>query len=61
MESTSQVTLPVAALELGVSWGVAWRLALRGELEASKIGGRWMVTRRSVERLQRKREPVTAA
>lgn len=60
MPSSQEVWLPDAALELGVSWGVAWRLALRGELEARKIGGRWVVSRESLDRQLRQREPVLA-
>jgi hypothetical protein len=62
MKQNGEVPLPDAALELGVSWGVAWRFALRGELEARKVGNRWVVTRESVERKRRalSSEPVPA-
>ncbi len=46
------VSLPSAARRLGVSWPVAWRKLLRGELEGRQINGRWQVTASSVQRLQ---------
>jgi hypothetical protein len=55
-----EIPLPDAAQELGVSWGVAWRLALRGELEARKVGSRWVISRESVDRCLRQRAPVPA-
>jgi Helix-turn-helix domain len=41
--------LPDAALALRVSYPVALRLALTGELETRREGRRWVITAESVE------------
>ena len=50
-----ELPLPDAALRLGVSWGVAWRLLLRGALVGRKRGRLWLVDEESVIRLRRSR------
>ena len=50
MERVEQLTLTDAAKQLGISWHRAWRLALTGDLDAQREGGRWYVTVASVEK-----------
>jgi hypothetical protein len=49
-----EVTLPEAALALGISWHRAWRLCLTGELTARQNGRRYVVTAASVQAYKRK-------
>lgn len=52
MESKQdEVGLPEAAILMGVSWPVAWRLVLKGQLPAQKRRGRWFVRVPDAERL----------
>jgi molybdenum-dependent DNA-binding transcriptional regulator ModE len=46
------ISLPAAARRLGISWAVAWRKVLTGQLEGQQVNGRWRVSERSVRRLQ---------
>jgi hypothetical protein len=40
-----EVSLPAAAASIGVSWAVAWRLAMTGELgPVRQVGTRWRVS-----------------
>ena len=59
------LTLPIAARILEVSYGVAYAMLLRGELEGRRQGKGWRVTRGSVEKLRAERaaapEPAPAA
>jgi excisionase family DNA binding protein len=59
------LTLPMAAASLGLSYGSAYALLLRGELEGRRVGKHWRVTRSSVEKLRADRvrasEPAPAA
>lgn len=48
-EHDAEIPLALAAQSAGLSWAQAWRLVLRGELEGRKAGGRWVVTRASLE------------
>jgi len=52
-----EMSVPIAAQRLGVSWHVALRLLLRGELEGRKddTGRYWLVTEASVERARSRR------
>lgn len=59
--SSTYTDLTGAAKILRVSYGVAYRLALRGEFEAERVGGRWRVLRESVERLARERDAAEGA
>ena len=45
-----EVPLSIASHQLKVSWAVAWRRLLRGELNGRKVGGSWRVTRESLDR-----------
>ena len=47
-----EMTLPEAALTLGLSWHRAYRLVLSRKLESRRVAGRYLVTRESVERLR---------
>ena len=53
MLTTELVPLSEAAQSLRLSWGQAWRLLLRGELEGEKRAGKWFVSSADVERLRR--------
>jgi excisionase family DNA binding protein len=53
--STRHLTIAEASLRLGVTYTQAYNRALKGELEAAKIGGRLLVTEASVERLRAER------
>jgi hypothetical protein len=49
----SKVTLPVAALSLGLSYERARRLLLNGTLTGEQVAGRlWLVDLESVERVK---------
>jgi hypothetical protein len=50
VKKSKTIPLALAAQRLGVSWTRAWRLVLTGQLEGSKIGGRWVVSAASIER-----------
>lgn len=51
-EDLREVSLPVAARELGVAWATAWRLLLQGALEGRQLeNGRWMIGVGSIRRL----------
>lgn len=53
------LSLVRAAQILGLSWGQAWRLLLRGDLRGAKRDGRrWYVTPSSVELLAATRSAV---
>ncbi len=45
----SHVPLAVAAQRLGVSWQVAWRLALQQKFQATQVHGRWYVDASSLD------------
>ena len=45
------VSLPAAAQLLGLSWGQAWRLVLKGVLRGRRVGGKWIVDATSVSEL----------
>ncbi len=47
------ISLPQTCLELGISWGQAYRLVLRGELEAKQVGRDWLVNPESIARAQK--------
>lgn len=52
MAKNKEVSLPVAAFQLGASYEVARRLLFRGELDGRQDDtGRWKVSTESVERL----------
>lgn len=55
-----EISLPQAALRLGLPWHAAHKLLLRGKLGAARqIVGRWVVPAAGVEAyLERKRAPV---
>lgn len=56
-----RVTLPEAARTLGVSWPVAYRLLLGGDLYGEiGVNGRWLISRRSLDSLARKRARAAA-
>lgn len=46
------LTLPDAARELGVSWGVAYRLVLTRALDAQRVDGRYVVSTLSLRRFK---------
>lgn len=48
------IGLADAAHTLRISYNAAYALALRGELEATKKGARWVVSSASVDRLRRR-------
>lgn len=48
-KNDAEIPLALAAQFAGLSWAQAWRLVLRGELEGRKAGGRWVVTRGSLD------------
>ncbi len=48
---TDALFLPDAARRLKLSYAVVYRLVLTGELEAERVGTRWQISRRAVERL----------
>lgn len=53
MEQQSEeerVTMPEAAMRLRRSWHQTWRLALTGQIEATKEGGAWRVSRASLDK-----------
>jgi len=56
---TEIVPLSIAAQNLRVSWGVAWRRLLRGELVGRQIGSRWFVTRESLESLVQQQQSTS--
>ena len=55
--TTDTITLPEAALKLGVSHGSAYTMMLRGELPGVKAGHRWVVSKEAVERMAAERDP----
>lgn len=58
MKSTiAEVTIPPphAAQRLAVSWHVAYRMLLSGELRGEQQRGRWRVCEKDVVRLEQKR------
>lgn len=59
--SQAEIPLPEAALRLGISWQIAWRLVLRGDLKARKKDGRWLVEKSDVERLASERSQAQPA
>ena len=59
MDEASQVPLIEAARLLQVSYHVALRWCLVGELVAERRDGRWLVNRQSVSRMQRERAEGT--
>lgn len=52
MHDLIEVPLSEAAMSLGRSWAQTWRLALTGELDARKVGGRWYVTKVSIAQVR---------
>ena len=50
MDRVEKISLADAAMRLGISWHRAWRLALTGDLEARREGGRWYVSVASIEK-----------
>jgi hypothetical protein len=48
-EDVTEIGLAAAAHILGVSWATAWKLVLTGDLVGRKAGGRWLVTKQSIE------------
>lgn len=60
-DSDGEVPLALAAQSAGLSWPQAWRLVLRGELEGRKAGGRWVVTRASLETWRKARRALRDA
>jgi hypothetical protein len=55
MASRNDVSLPVAARTIGISWAAAWRLLLTGKLDGYQVHGRWRITVASVENEKLKR------
>ena len=56
-----EMTLPMAAMRLGVSGEIARRRLLEGRLKGRLQRGRWMITEESVLRLLREQcEPIPA-
>jgi hypothetical protein len=53
---TQTMGLAEAAAQLRIPYQDAHRLVLTGRLAGVKAGGRWAVTRQSVEDLQRERQ-----
>lgn len=51
----TRVDLVVAAALLRVSYHVAQRLVLTGQLDGERIGGKWRVDKTDLERLARER------
>lgn len=50
-----EVGLAVAAQRLRMPWASCWRLVLKGELQARKVGGRWLVDEIDLRRLEKDR------
>ena len=46
------IPLPHAAIRLRVSWAMAYRLLLGGELQGEQRRGRWYVKEEDVQRLE---------
>lgn len=60
--SDRELSLPVAAFKLGVSYEVAKRQLFRGELEGRQDdNGKWLVKASSVERAKEAREKQLAS
>jgi hypothetical protein len=55
MSDHEEISLPQAALELGIGYLSARHLVLTRALDARQVYGRWVVDRASVERLKRER------
>ncbi len=51
-QDSGELPLAEAAMRLRQSWAQTWRLALTGELDARKVGGRWFVTLASVAKIR---------
>ena len=60
--TNDMIRLSDAAWQLNLSHTQAYRLALRGDLPATRHGGRWFVDRKAVERMaaERDTEPQAA-
>jgi hypothetical protein len=54
-ERPDQIELVLAAARLSIGYHVAHRMVLTGELRGERLGRRWMVDRRDLERLLRER------
>jgi hypothetical protein len=48
-----RIDLVSAAARLRISWHTAYRLVLTGVLDGERLGGRWYVDPRSVERFRK--------
>ncbi len=58
--SDSEVSLAIAAYQLGISWSQAWRLTLQRALDGRQdTRGRWFVSVESVERVKALLREVT--
>lgn len=54
------LTIPEAAMALGVGYSVAWRLLLTRQLRGVRRGARWYVQRADVDGLREMRVPTPA-
>jgi hypothetical protein len=57
-------TLAQTAATLRISWAIAWRLVLLGQLVGEQRGNRWWVRADSIEKMRRQleaRRPAAAA
>ena len=57
----TEMTLPDAAQALRKSWQQTYRLVLTGQLDARRVGGRYVVSAASVERVRRAQKPNAGA
>jgi len=55
------VPLSDAAKELSLSWFIAWRLLLSGQLAGEKRGNRWYTSRESIDALRESLNNTTPA